>query len=248
MKKQILLSLSALLTLTFGVNAQTVFLNDGANITIEPGAVLRIEGTLENSNSGTIDNDGRIEVEGDFLNNATFDGTDPNTIYFFGSDDSDMTSNSGVFDSIVLDKDATYSLILNDDLTIGGTGAVKFLTNQNYVSVGNNNLIMQDGAVFMNADNDNYVITGGDGYLRFEDVGASETVTYPVGYDASTYNPAELATTGANTTDDYDVRVLEHAYEDGTMGTQLTNQVTDATWEIVEGSAGGSEVAVDIAI
>lgn len=233
-------------TLCLSLNAQTLLKNDGATITVENGAILKIEGTLENTNGGTIDNDGRIELEGDFINNATFDGSDPNVVAFTGTDDSEFTSNASVFDTIELDKDATKQVVLMDDLTIGSTGAIKFIADDNYVSVGDNTLIMQDGAAFVNEDNDNFVVTGGAGYLRHEDVGASETVNYPVGYEASTYNPVELMTTGSHTEDDFDVRVLENAYADGLTGTQITEEVVDATWEIVEGTDGGSEVDVTV--
>jgi len=246
MKKQILLTLATVLAAVLGGHSQVLFVNDGAEVVLQPGAVLTIEGDFENKNGGTFNNDGRMVLHGDFINTATYDGADPNTIAFVGSANSEVTAGTAVFDTIEVGKDADVMVVLLDDMTIGGTGAVKFATNDSYVSVGDNTLVMQDGAIFQNADNDNFVVTGGSGYLRVEDIGASETVAFPVGYDKDTYNPVTLASSGSNTNDDYDVRVLENVLADGLTGTALSEGVVDASWEINEGVAGGSDVDVTV--
>ena len=93
MKKLYAITLAVLGTFAFSSmsNAQTLVKNDGATITIEAGAVLFIEGGLENTNAGTIDNQGTIDLEGDFLNSATYTGT-ADTVRFSGAADADMTS------------------------------------------------------------------------------------------------------------------------------------------------------------
>ena len=68
MKRKLVL-LTAILSVNFFVQAQLV--NDGAIIKIQPGAVLFIGGNVENKNAATINNDGRMEVQGNFLNTAT---------------------------------------------------------------------------------------------------------------------------------------------------------------------------------
>lgn len=60
-----------LVTLT-GYIAKAQLVNDGAVIKIQPGAVIFCAGNVENKNAGTISNDGKLEVQGNFLNTATY--------------------------------------------------------------------------------------------------------------------------------------------------------------------------------
>ena len=242
MKKQFILTLILFAACGLAINAQTLFKNDGATITIESGAVLVIEGDLENVNGGTIDNDGRVQLEGDLVNQATFDGSDPNSVVFVGGADSEVTSNGAVFDSVVINKDASYQILLVDDMTIGSTGALRFANDDTYADLGaTSSLVMQDGAVIENADDDNYVVTSGTGFLEMN-VAASETVDFPVGSNSSEYNPAQLAGTGSHTGDNFSVRVQDSVRADGLTGDAYTNYVVNKTWEINEEVGGGSDV------
>lgn len=84
MKRKMVL-LAGILSANFFAQAQLV--NDGAVIKIQAGAVLFIGGNVENKNAATISNDGKIEVQGNFLNTATYTSAT--------ADDSLIMSGSG---------------------------------------------------------------------------------------------------------------------------------------------------------
>ncbi len=61
------------LLVSHSVSAQLV--NDGATITIQPGAIVFCAGNFENKNAGIVTNNGKLEVQGNFLNTATCNTT-----------------------------------------------------------------------------------------------------------------------------------------------------------------------------
>jgi len=97
MKRIFISLLCSLPVLGFG---QILFYNDGAMVTVQPGAVLFIEGGMQNTASGTINNDGIIEVQGNFVNAGTWEPSQPNTLRFSGTGNSDVTSGPAVFQTV----------------------------------------------------------------------------------------------------------------------------------------------------
>ena len=72
MKRCLAFLLSALMG---GVATKAQLVNDGATITIQPGAIVFCAGNVENKNAGTITNNGKLEVQGNFLNTGTYNNT-----------------------------------------------------------------------------------------------------------------------------------------------------------------------------
>ncbi len=93
------LTLAFVACLSLGLQAQ-VITNSGATMTIEPGAVLKVEGGIDNTGGGVINNQGIIDVEGAFNNAATYNGT-ADTLRFSGAGDSEVTSNGAVFGTVL---------------------------------------------------------------------------------------------------------------------------------------------------
>ena len=77
MKRILLSALCALPAFCFG---QTLLYNDGAMIKVQAGATLYVEGGIQNTATGTIDNDGTIEVKGNFLNQGSWEASQANTL------------------------------------------------------------------------------------------------------------------------------------------------------------------------
>ncbi len=79
------LTLFVVLIAPISMVAQTLdpnaFYNKGAEVTVQNGALLHIQGTLTNTNSGTINADGVIEIKGDIDNNGAtkFYPSNPNS-------------------------------------------------------------------------------------------------------------------------------------------------------------------------
>ena len=83
----------------------------------------------------------------------------------------------------------------------------------------------------------NYIVTNGTGTVNVENLNAERgTVNLPIG-TATNYNPISLSNSG--TSDTFSARVSE-----GIANT--TNGAVNATWEISEATAGGSNVSLTL--
>ncbi len=183
MKRILLSALCALPAFCFG---QTLLYNDGAMIKVQAGATLYVEGGIQNTATGTIDNDGTIEVKGNFLNQGTWEASQANTLKFSGNTNSDVTPGSAVFHNVIIQKDATFNVNLlgnmtvNNNLDFNSVGSSKIITNNFDVKLGS-------AATVTGPDADEYVATTGTGMMQKE-VTADATFLFPVG-DAVEYSP-----------------------------------------------------------
>lgn len=236
MKRLFLSVLCAVPAFCFG---QAVLLyNDGATVKVQAGATLYVEGGIQNTATGTIDNDGVIEVKGNFINAGTWEPSQPNTLKFSGNVNSDVTPGSAQFQTVVIQKDATYNVNLlgrmtvNTNLDFNSTGSSKLI-------LGNNDLRMGASATVTGYDGDEYVVTGGTGRMRKTYASAGSFV-FPVGFDASTYNPATINVT-SGPADTISTRVLASPTDgNGLTGTPITSDVINAVWDIQEKVPGGN--------
>jgi hypothetical protein len=245
MMRQFLLTVCVVALAASGMFAQTIVKNDGAMFVIEPGATVYIQGGLENVNGGTIDNDGTIEIEGDFVNSATFDGTNENTVIFSGSTASNITSGGAVFHHVNIDKDAAVDVNLMDNMSV--KGILTFVADNNKVNIGANDLTITNTGTIASFDANDYVVTDDVGYLRMQGLDAAETFIFPVGNDNATYNPATIAANGGHTGDVFSVRVRDNLYIDGLAETEpATEAAVNAMWDITEGTVGGSDVNITL--
>jgi hypothetical protein len=84
------------------LQSQAQLYNNGASIKIQPGAVIFVSGDVQNNSGGTISNDGKLEVQGNFINSATY-------------------SSAGAEDSLILS--GAGNVLLN-----GGASTINYLT------------------------------------------------------------------------------------------------------------------------
>ena len=106
------------------------------------------------------------------------------------------------------------------------------------ITLNNNNLNLKgNSSQITNANASNYIVTNGTGTVNVENLNAERgTVNLPIG-TATNYNPVSIANTG--TSDTFSARV-----SDGISNT--TNGAVNATWEISEATAGGSNVSLTL--
>jgi hypothetical protein len=224
---------------------QILLYNDGAMLKIQPGATLFVEGGIQNTASGTIDNDGMIELQGNFVNAGTWEPSQPNTLKFSGPASSNVTSGSAVFQTVVIQKGAAADVNLLSHMTI--QTLLDFNGNNNKLSLGNFDLNLEGGTMVTGYDSDEFVMTGGSGKLK-KAYTATGPFEFPVGFTTSTYNPAEINVT-AGPNDTYGVRVLGSPTSDGNGfngATPITTEAVDAVWDISENTVGGNTANIEL--
>jgi hypothetical protein len=213
-------------------------------IKVQAGATLYVEGGIHNTATGTIDNDGTIEVKGNFLNQGTWDANQPNTLKFSGNSHSDVTPGTAQFQTVVIQKDATFNVNLLGNMTVN-TNLDFNAAGASRVNLGAFDLNMGSAATVTGYDIDEYVMTGGVGKMK-KSYTANGSFTFPVGFDALTYNPATInKTAGPNET--FSVRCLASPTTgNGLTGTPIPIDVINAVWDIQETTNGGNTFDVTL--
>jgi hypothetical protein len=116
---------AALLLAQASVKAQ--FVNNGGTIKIEGGGQLKCTGSFNNT-TGTINNDGRIEVQGSFTNAGTYlSASNKDQLVMSGSGNSTLTPGGAGFHFLTINKAAN-----TDVVTLGGSVEVR--TKLDYLS------------------------------------------------------------------------------------------------------------------
>ncbi len=195
MRKFNLLLLLSLMTTA--MHAQ--FINNGAIITIQPGATLRIETSFENQ-SGTIDNQGTLEVQGNFTNapgaGTTLSGT--GKLKFFGTGTSSLDAGDDVLNKVEILKTTSAGTVtlaktttINDSLIFSGS------SDGSKILLGAFDLTLGAAATATGASQTTgYVVTNSTGRLM-KVVGANNTnpLDLEIG-NTSSYSPVRATMTG----------------------------------------------------
>lgn len=174
---------------------QAQFINNGATVTIQPGATLRVETDFIN-NSGTVTNSGTLEVQGNFDNNATFTSTDPSIVRFIGTADANASTGGAVLRNVEMSKNGGDVLLLGENMSIAGT--LNFNGDDTRIVTGAQSLILPTSADITGVDANEYVATTGAGRL-IKTVAGNATVNLEVG-DLVNYTPVSSAVTGTTYT------------------------------------------------
>jgi hypothetical protein len=170
--------------------ASAQFVNLGATVTIQPGATLRVETDFINT-SGTVNNNGTLEVMGNLTNAATFNSPSGSKVRFIGGSASQVTSGGAVLRDVDMAKTAN-NIVLQDAMSIAGE--LNFVNDNNKVILGNYNLTLTSSGSIASADANEYVATTGTGSL-IKPVAGNGTITHEIG-DAANYTPLSSAVTG----------------------------------------------------
>ncbi len=217
-------------------NAQLV--NNGATISIQANAILSVQGNVENG-SGTINNNGTLQLSGDLLNNDQLISSSNSTIIFNGSTDQSLRSNSATLETIELEN-SSNNVILLDDVAINNS--LMFNDDDVQVLLDNHNMTLSASAIVIDYDDNNFIVTNGTGKVTKL---AMSNFFFPIGFSETNYNPISLIENG--TVDDISLRVLEQAYDNGTtMGNIISEEVVNASWEIEESVLGSSMIDADL--
>lgn len=179
--------------LTSASNAQ--FVNNGATVTIQAGATLRVETNFVNNAGGTITNNGTLEVQNDFTNAGTFNSGSTSTVKFIGTTNSNVTPGGATLRNVELAKTA-QNVTLQGPLAINGD--LTFTNDNNKVILGAHNLTINTGGGVVSSDANEYVVTNGTGQF-VKGLDANGTITHEIG-DLTNYTPVSSAVTGSTYT------------------------------------------------
>ena len=168
-----------------------------------------------------IESGATVTVQGDITSNADILGT--GKILLNGLSNQNVDMGNKTIPNLEIDKSVSTTTLVS---------AAK---------IGSNNLTMASGATITNPASSKFVVTNGTGKLIKASLGAV-AFTYPVGNSALTYNPVTIANSG--TSDDIAVRSLTNVYNNGLTGIAYTKEVVDASWDISEALAGGSNLSL----
>lgn len=174
-----------------------------------------------------------VTVQGDVTSNTDILGT--GKLILKGSANQNISMAGFNVPNLEVDNAA------NATLTTAARVSGDLLFTNGDLLLGANNLTLGASATITNANDTRFVVTNGTGRLVKASLGATPFV-YPVGNSLTSYNPVTIANAG--TSDDIGVRVLANALTTGTTGTALTREVVDATWDVSEAVAGGSNLSI----
>jgi len=113
--------------LIFTQHATSQLYNNGATITIQNNAYVMVTGDLKNV-TGTITNDGKIEVQGNFINSGTYTSTaNGDSIIMSGTGIDTLTGGSAVINYLTINKTTS-----SDIVRLGATAIIN--TKLDYLS------------------------------------------------------------------------------------------------------------------
>lgn len=94
--------------------------NDGAIIKIQPGAYIFCGGNVENKNAGSISNDGKMEVQGNFLNTATYNSaTSDDSLILSGGGNVTLNAGASTLNYLYINKTANNNFVtLTNNVTV----------------------------------------------------------------------------------------------------------------------------------
>jgi hypothetical protein len=180
-----------------------------------------------------IQSGGIVTVQGDITSAADITGA--GKVILKGS--ANQNVNMGGFTIPNLEMDNAANATLTGNASIGTD--VLFTTGK--ILQGNFDLTLSSAATITGAGATKYFVTNGTGKLVKAALGAT-AFTYPVGNTTTTYNPATVSNSG--TADNIAVRSLNNVLNTGLTGTAFTKEVADASWDISEAVAGGSNLSL----
>lgn len=174
-----------------------------------------------------------VTVQGDVTSNTDILGT--GKIILKGAGNQNV--NMGGFTIPSLEVDNAANVTLTGNAKINGD----LLFTNGKVLLGANNLTLGSAATVTTPTSAKYIVTNGAGKLVKTALGAT-AFNYPVGNSTSSYSPVAISNSG--TADDIAVRAFTGVLASGSAGSAFTKEVVNATWDISETVADGSNLSI----
>ncbi|MFC2152743.1 beta strand repeat-containing protein, partial [Bacteroidota bacterium] len=191
--------------LVSSVFAQTGVVNNGAKMIVNTGAIMKITGSgadytnaTDGGTHGRVDLDGKIELEGDWINNASSGGVMINLntdglVLFNGSALQNITGSASTqFENLTINN--TSGLSLSSSI---GVRNILTLTNGLFTLNSNNLNMGYNGSVSGTFSSTRMIVINNTGSLR-KAINSTGTFTFPIGEVTGTpeYSPVDFELTG----------------------------------------------------
>jgi hypothetical protein len=217
--KKLHFALVVLSTISFSTIAKAQLYINNAQFFIQSNATVTVQGTLTSNTS--------IQGAG--------------TVIMNGSTNQSLDMGGNTIPKLQINNGANVTLAssVQVDTTLTFTSGKLVLGNYN-LTIGSSNTAAITGA----GSSTGFVVTNGTGVVTKNALGTT-AFTFAVG-DSTTgaayYFPLTISNSG--TSDNYSVACSPHVYTAGTTGTADTKEVVDASWNVSESVAGGSNLSV----
>jgi hypothetical protein len=156
------------------------------------------------------------------------------TVDYINTTSGQVTYSYPILSNLTVNTSAGFTL--TNPMTISGT--LTFALGNLYL--GNNNLTLSGSVVGAGAGH--CIVTNGTGGV-VRNVPASSAVVFPIGADATHYNPITLTSNASHTADNFTVRATAGPLNPAAPN---NNQAVQVTWNIAEAIVGGSSVIVNL--
>ena len=185
--------------------------------------------TIGAGGSLTVGTGGLLNIYGDLVIHGIFNASAGN-LAFRGT----STQSIDGFTAINVEINGS-GIALNSNTTITG---ILNLANGN-ISTGSNTLSLSNSSA---GSVTSHIITNFGNVIALN---VSSTRTIPVG-TSSHYNPVVISPNAGHVTDNFIINVKPGVFVNGTSGALFTSHVVDVTWNISEGTSGGSNVNITL--
>ncbi len=244
--KKVTLSLVFAFSVLFGLNAQLV--NNGGTITIEANATLIVEGNVSH-NSGSIVNNGVLQVEGNMVNDGTYTAGTGSKLIMSGTTSGDLDMNGATVAILENSKTSGDVNVLSE---VRVSESVDFSGTSDII-LGDFNVVLEESTT-TNGDTDGHFVTDGLGTVNKE-LSAAGTYTADVG-DGTNYTPIEYVHSGtySGSTINTGVTNMKHPEITGAYGDaddylnrywQTTTSITSPTLQMTGTYVAGDVNGVD---
>lgn len=101
-----------MISIAFSTGVKSQFYNNGATITIQNGGYIMLAGDFENI-SGTIVNDGKIEVQGNFINYGSYtSSTNEDSLIMTGAGNNTLLMSGSVINYLIINKASGSDMVI----------------------------------------------------------------------------------------------------------------------------------------
>ena len=210
---------------------------NGGTVTIDNGITLTVNGTLALT-SGTITvGSGTLVIAGATVTrtSGSIDASNASaTVIFTNTSALSLPASTFTGNVTNLTMNGAGGVTLGSAVTVAGTTTL----TSGKLTLGANDLTIGASGSITSANANSYIVTNSTGLLKRSSV-SSSSVNFPIG-TASEYLPI-TSFSNSGTTDDFGAKVSASA----PSCVSATNSLT-ATWDITEGTALGSNIALTL--